>query len=138
MLRPPRPTRPDTLVPYTPLCRSLHQREKHRVQHRTFGNVDQPVTFPLVEAKHHPALPLLHAKARPAAASGGGEMWFLHIGSAYPLLGQRMANTVGYEGAIGGAIPMLKLAPAAPPVMAAGPRRPMRPPSHHPTNRLRP
>src|SRR3546814_11789623 len=100
MLRPPRPTRPDTLVPYTPLCRSLHQREKHRVQHRTFGNVDQPVTFPLVEAKHHPALPLLHAKARPAAASGGGEMWFLHIGSAYPLLGQRMANTVGYEGAI--------------------------------------
>src|SRR3546814_11235108 len=58
-------------------------------------------------------------------------MWFLHIGSAYPLLGQRMANTVGYEGAIGGVIHMLKLAPAATPVMAAGRRRMMRPPFHH-------
>src|SRR3546814_19139322 len=58
-------------------------------------------------------------------------MWFLHIGSAYPLLGQRMANTAGYEGAIGGVIHMLKLAPAATPVMAAG-RRPMtRPPFNH-------
>src|SRR3546814_18442326 len=58
-------------------------------------------------------------------------MWFLHIGSAYPLLGQRMANTVGYEGAIGGVIHMLKLAHAATPVMAAGRRRMMRPPFHH-------
>src|SRR3546814_11914799 len=57
-------------------------------------------------------------------------MWFLHIGSAYPLLGQRMANTVGYEGAIGGVIHMLKLAPAATPVMAAGRRRMMRPSVH--------
>src|SRR3546814_18995059 len=120
MLRPPRPTRPDTLVPYTPLCRSLHQREKHRVQHRTFGNVDQPVTFTLVEAKHHPALPLLHAKARPAAASGGGEMWFPHIGSAYQLLCTRMANTVGYEVAIGGVLHKLKLAHDPTPAMAGG------------------
>src|SRR3546814_16027311 len=57
-------------------------------------------------------------------------MRFLHIGSAYPLLGQRMANPVGYEGAIGGVIHMLTLAPAATPVMAARRRRMMRPPFH--------